>query len=379
MDLFGESPPQESTEAIHGNAGISPEEEHHVCLGHQDAESRLLAFCKSGKIPHSIAFTGPKGIGKAKMAYRFASFLLKHGARNAAQEALFEHNELDFKTLDIPLDDPVARRVKSGGHADLKIIERPLDADGNSRKNNIDVGEIRKIPSFLRMTAGEGGWRIVIVDDADNMNRNAQNALLKNLEEPPENTLIMLIIHNMGALLPTIRSRVQLLPFKPLPPEIIKQLMTSHGLTGTETEQEILMHMAEGSFGKVLELAERDGLDVMKSITDSFGAYPRLDWPNLHRLADELGRRGKESQFNVFQEIMQWVFYRLATLKARGRPLSDLGLQTESFEAFFKNSSLTRLLDICEKLQGHFILTNRSNLDNRQGVLGAFSLINDTH
>lgn len=174
-------------------AGLLPAREQRSCIGHETLEQHLLSAISDGKVPHGLMFTGIKGIGKATFAHRLAKFLLTHdkgGLNDDAGAGLFgdalPEPEFSYTSLDT---DPEATDVKlylASAHPDALTVERPYDDAKDRYKDAIDVESVRKIEPFLRMTASDGGWRIVVIDDADTMNRNSQNALLKILEEPPK-------------------------------------------------------------------------------------------------------------------------------------------------------------------------------------------------
>src|SRR5215469_13580615 len=153
--------------------------ENAALLGHEAAEAALLGAYRSGRLPHAWLFSGPRGIGKATLAFRFARFVLAGGGEGGLFAAA-------PTTLAMPPTHPVFRRVASGGHADLLVVERGLDSKRRKLRSEIVVDDTRAIAGFLRLTPAEGNWRVVIVDGADLMNRNAANALLKTLEEPPQ-------------------------------------------------------------------------------------------------------------------------------------------------------------------------------------------------
>ena len=201
--------------------GFLPPRESDLFLSHTDIEQRLLQMMTAGKMPHGVIFRGQKGIGKATFAYRLARFLFKYGGQGSADAGLFGEAAPPAwpDNMDVARDDPVFRRVASGGHPDFMALE---PAEG---KTGLDVDQVRTLIPFLRRTASDGGWRIVIIDDADTMNRNAQNALLKILEEPPANTALILIANNTSAFLPTVRSRCRTFDFKPLDQDSFSQLL----------------------------------------------------------------------------------------------------------------------------------------------------------
>jgi DNA polymerase-3 subunit delta' len=223
-------------------------------VGHEAAEHALLAAYRSGRLPHAWMITGPRGIGKATLAYRFARFVLAGGI--AGQTDLLG----DAPTsLAIAEDDPVFRRVVSGGHADFLVIDRQMEDGKGGARTEIVVDDVRRIGRFLRLTAAEGGWRVVVVDDADDMNRNAANALLKVLEEPPANSLLLLVCHNPGRLPATIRSRCRRLALQPLDAADVDRLLASHAGDLSPGDRRILVSLAEGRPGRAIGLAAAGG------------------------------------------------------------------------------------------------------------------------
>src|SRR4030088_548050 len=168
-------------------------------FGHCDAEMALLNAYRSGRIPHAWLIGGAQGIGKATLAYRMARFVLAHRKPLASDVQRAE-------TLHIDPNDPVARHVAAGAHGGLLTLERTLNGKGVMR-TGITVYETRGTISFFGSTAAVEGWRVCIVDTVDELNPNAANALLKVLEEPPHQSLFLLVSHAPARILPTIQSR----------------------------------------------------------------------------------------------------------------------------------------------------------------------------
>jgi DNA polymerase-3 subunit delta' len=135
-----------------------------VLYGHRDAEQALLASYRSGRVPHAWLIGGPRGIGKATLAYRFARFVLAHPEPRSStvQEAT---------TLALDPEHPVARRVAAQAQGDLLTLERVVNEQTGKLYTVIRVDDVRRTVSFFGSTAGEGGWRIVIVDAVDDLQR----------------------------------------------------------------------------------------------------------------------------------------------------------------------------------------------------------------
>ena len=201
----------DETRGDRAEAAVPAPRENPSLSGHEPAEKELLSAFASGRLPHGLLITGPHGVGKATLAFRFARFLLSQGAAPSAG-GLFA--PAVPSSLALPPEHPVFRRVASSGHADLLTVERGIDPKRKRERTEIVVDDTRAIAAFLRLTPAEGGWRIVVVDTADEMNRNAANAVLKILEEPPSRALLILVSDNPGRLLPTIRSRCRRLPLR---------------------------------------------------------------------------------------------------------------------------------------------------------------------
>ncbi len=382
MDLFGEpTEPEEKiietdlSEAVEEAEEFGAPRAMNFCLGHDGVEQKLLEHFNSGRMPHGLIFAGPKGIGKATLAYRLAKFLLHYGVKDHNQDSLFGDAAPAPESLAVDPGAQGVRLVMSGAHPDLMSIERAYDATKNTHKDSVDVASIRKVAPFLHMTASYGGWRVVIIDDADTMNRNAQNALLKILEEPPENTVLILVTHRLGALIPTIRSRTQLVNFQPLSAPVMQDLLERSGQEVSLSDVETLMALSNGSFGEAVRYIEEGGLDMLQSLSEMIAPYPHWDWPGIHAQADNLGRAGAAKSYEMFSGLFIWAVSQLVLCKAKGVSLSNPALDKPGFQALLQNSSLEELLKICDNLHDHFAKVKYANLDKRQGVLQAFSLI----
>jgi len=252
---------------------ILPPRENPDLFGHDAAQARFLQDFDAGRLHHAYLITGPKGIGKATFAYRMARYILSQGALSAApsQEeqggfSLFgempETSVPVAKTRDMqmPADDPLFRRIAGGSHTDLLSLSPAYDPKKQTEKSQISVEEARKVPSFMSLTPAEGAWRVVIVDAVDQLNNNAANALLKIMEEPPAQALLLLVCHEPGAILPTIRSRCRQFLLDVPDRPAFEKVLTTVAPHIEVTDYAALYALAQGSPGLAITLHKHDGL-----------------------------------------------------------------------------------------------------------------------
>lgn len=340
-------------------------------IGHDMAEARFLSAWQSGRLPHGWLITGPRGIGKATFAFRAARFVLSGGG--AGQPAgLFGDAEPDGLFVDP--EDPVFRRIAAGAHADLKTLERSVNPDTGKLRNSIAVNDVRAAGDFMRLTASDGGWRVVVVDSVDEMNVNAANALLKVLEEPPANALLLLVSHAPGRLLATIRSRCCQLSLKLLTHTQVSDLLARQRPDLPDAERHALAGLADGSPGRALTLADGDGLTLYRELMILMSHLPRPPADALHGYGDKLARNGAEEKFRTAMELMSWWLGRLARSGARGEggppPLvpEEEGLAARLLAA----SGVDRWMEVWEKTNSLADSTARLNLDRKQALLSLF-------
>ncbi len=350
-------------------------------VGHEKNEQALINLINSGAMPHALIFAGTKGIGKSTLAFRLARCLLKHGTAESNQDSLFGDVPAEITSLSVAKDDPVFSKVASGGHPDMLTLEHSLDPKKTSKNGDIDVYTARKVAPFLRMTSSAGGWRVVIVDNADTMNRNAQNALLKILEEPPKNTILIVVAHRLGAMIPTIRSRCRVMHFDPLAAVDLATLMSKEvGGTLSDKDKNILNFLAQGSIGRAQKLIASGGLDIADKVLGMVEHWPNFNWVDVHHLSDQCGRMGQDSNFGNVESTFNTIFETLVFAKAKGQGQEGQNALQEPLNKdvclkILESRSLEALTDIYDKLTAHFRQARFSNLDKRQAVLEAFNII----
>lgn len=302
-------------------------------VGQDAAEATLLAAWNSGRLPHAWLIAGPRGIGKATLSFRFARFVLAEGARDAdAAGGLFgaPAARAPASSLALAADHPVFRRVAAEGHADMLTLQpgmpNPNSSPPNKPSEDILVHWVRRAVDMLQRTAAEGGWRVVVIDTADDMNDSAQNALLKALEEPAEKCLLLLVSNAPGRLLPTIRSRCRVLNLAPLPAARVDALLARYRPEIGAPERATLIGLCEGSIGRAIELADRGGAELYRALLDLIGDLPRLDAAEVHRFAEGLSKKGEEgaASFRTAIDLMGGIVHRLAkTAAGTGSALAD--------------------------------------------------------
>ncbi len=299
--------------------------------GQDAAEAAFLAAHAGGRLHHAWLLTGPRGVGKATLAWRIARFLLVEPPPEGAA-GLFGAPPPPA-SLDIPADDPVARRVAALSEPRLCLIRRGWD---NERKParpraRITVDDVRRLQGFFGLSAADGGRRVVIVDAADEMNQNAANALLKLLEEPPERATLLLISHQPSGLLPTIRSRCRLLRLGPLGPADMARALAQAGVEVAPEDAGALAALAGGSVGEAVRLAGLDGLKLYARLVNLFATLPRLDRGRALALADLAGARAAPEQTDLILHLFDLFLSRLARAPLiAGQPGSDISGTAEA-------------------------------------------------
>ena len=362
-------------------------------VGHEEAEAAFLKAWTTGRLAHAWLITGPRGIGKATFAYRIARHVLSDdgGARDGG---LFG-DAAPATSMAMEPGHPIFRRIAHGGHGDLKVVERAWADDKKvaklveqgkfdaaakkelKRRAEIVVDDVRGVGRFLSLSATEGGWRVVVIDAADEMNRNAANAVLKVLEEPPEKALLMLVSHNPGRLLPTIRSRCRTLPLRPLAEHRVEGLLANYLPDVPDEDRAVLARLAEGSVGRAIDLWEEGGLELDRQLLGVLTTLPRLDVPAAHAMGDKVAR--SPDAMRVTGELLTWWLARMVRAGALAETPPDIVPgEGEVMRRLTAAASLDKWREVWEKITHSFNRAEAVNLDAKQVLINAFLSIQKT-
>lgn len=291
---------------------ISPKDNHYL-IGHETAENMILKTWQNHTLPHALLITGPKGIGKATLAYKIARFLLSADEKQASQ----------YKNLDVSPNSEVFRQISTFSHPDFRLLEKnyiktdrqkiyKAISSGNymsdeelknlKKSNEIVVEDVRKIHDFLAKRSAYDNWRVVIVDSADDMNSSSANALLKTLEEPPHKTLLILISNNVFSLLPTIRSRCTKIELSPLSQNNLCSLLRRYRPQTSENAIKQISSMSKGSIGKAIMYNDYDAIDFysqIEELTDNSTNF------NIKSMLDFCTFAASNERYDLFPEMLE--------------------------------------------------------------------------
>ena len=285
-------------------------------VGLAKAEQEFLNVFRAGCLHHAWLICGPRGIGKATLAYRMARYILTQNSQQEDESGNILNN-LDYNdgvnsqktsrpSLFLNADHPVFRRIASCSHADFLSIERGEDKISKKNRKEIIVDDVRSISSFLSKTPAEGEWRVVLVDAADELNTNASNALLKVLEEPPKKAFLILVAHNSGRLLPTVRSRCRQLLLKPLNTKVVTSFIQHQFPESNVDELKRIVSVSGGSIGNALRLLESDGLEIYRLVNSLLSNLPNMNISVLHDLGDRVAKDSTGETFHTLLLILNY-------------------------------------------------------------------------
>ena len=353
-------------------------------VGHEHAEQLFLDAFNAEKIHHAWMITGPKGIGKATLAYKMARFLLNNPPEDDQGPGLCGDvlEKAALTSLETDLESQANHLVNAGSNPDLMITERTEDPKTGKMRSNILVDDVRKINQFFHKTSSDGGWRVAIVDTADEMNRNAANAILKILEEPPKNSILIILAHAPGRLLPTIKSRCRMLPLKPLKSQTVKEILQKNYPDKEENIIDGYVALSNGSPGYAISLIEHQGLKVYREILGLLSTMPNINVPLMHDFAGAITTKKSGDTFLLFSEMLSQFISRMVrhvSYLNTGHTHNIKEALTEEFKLMEELGEIIPLdqwAGLWEKISEKMKVTDQLNMDRKQTVIDILNMIN---
>ena len=286
-------------------------------FGHKEAQSSILNAIKINKIHHAWLLCGPKGIGKATLAWKIARSLL------ISKSTSINDNDTEFSNkLEIPENNPIYKRTLALTEPKLHLLRKNWNLKTEKFSQNITIDDIRSLKKFFSLSSTDKGRRVVIIDSADDLQTASANALLKILEEPPVNTTILIISHNPSMLLPTIKSRCRLLKLKPLNSDDL-QCGIHQALELESGIDDCILELAHGSVGNAIHLLNNNGLEIYKSLCTLFSTKSGLDRVKAIELASKATNKNSRQYFDILISMIVIFTNRLALFGAGAPPQNE--------------------------------------------------------
>ncbi len=329
-------------------------------VGHQAQIDMFTKAHSENRLHHAWLLGGPKGVGKASFAYLATRYLLA--------------NDSATPGLAVPQGDPIAMRIRAESHGNVRTVRRAWDQRTKKFKTVISVDDIRALTPFFGSTSSEAGYRIAIIDAADDMNVNAANALLKLLEEPPARSLFFLVSHAPGRLLPTIRSRCRKLSFAPLDEPAVEGLIQQQLPDTDQQTARAVARLSEGAPGRAMALLLADGFDLYQGLFAAIGGSAA----QRNKFADPLVRAGQDEKMALFCDLTTDWLGRVARMAAKGASIGEIAIipdEQDLIEDLLNHHGVLGIDGLRNAFFEDKAQTLGLNLDKRQFVLRRLSAL----
>ena len=302
-------------------------------IGHSSQKLIFLSSFASNRLPQCWLLAGDMGIGKASFAWLIAKFLLTTKYQPA--DLKIDLNESNINSILEPQSGNTLNRIISGSEQRVYIVRRGYNEKRKTFFKNISIEDVRKLQSYCSLSIADGGKRIIIIDTADDLNKSSSNALLKLLEEPPKNTIFLLISHQPNLLLPTIKSRCQKLSFSNLDQTDLGAVLKAIGCKIERSDEVSLSILSKGSAGAACRLINSNCINLYSDILNISSSLPNLNTNKILQLSQNYFAKAKPGEFEIFLEMMQHFFSRLCKTGAMQKPV--LPSVTENEAKIMKN------------------------------------------
>ena len=319
-------------------------------IGHSSQKLSFLNSFASNRLPQCWLLAGDMGIGKASFAWLIAKFLLTTKYQPA--DLKIDLNESNINSILEPQSGSTLNRIISGSEQRVYIVRRGYNEKRKTFFKNISIEDVRKLQSYCSLSIADGGKRIIIIDTADDLNKSSSNALLKLLEEPPKNTIFLLISHQPNLLLPTLKSRCQKLSFSNLDQTDLGAVLTAIGCKIEPSDQVSLSILSKGSAGAACRLLNSNCINLYSDILNISSSLPNLNINKILQLSQNYFAKAKPGEFEIFLEMMQHFFSRLCKTGAMQKPV--LPSVTENEAKIMKN--------LCPNLKSAHLWSEAANI-----------------
>ena len=302
-------------------------------IGHSSQKLSFLSSFASNRLPQCWLLAGDMGIGKASFAWLIAKFLLTTKYQPA--DLKIDLNESNINSILEPQSGNTLNRIISGSEQRVYIVRRGYNEKRKTFYKNISIEDVRKLQSYCSLSIADGGKRIIIIDTADDLNKSSSNALLKLLEEPPKNTIFLLISHQPNLLVPTLKSRCQKLSFSNLDQTDLGAVLKAIGCKIERSDEVSLSILSKGSAGAACRLINSNCINLYSDILNISSSLPNLNTNKILQLSQNYFAKAKPGEFEIFLEMMQHFFSRLCKTGAMQKPV--LPSVTENEAKIMKN------------------------------------------